>query len=184
MNKRTIAVLLVSSLVAAGCGGDDSPPVPPSLKVSSASGARYELNGTTWVSCHANEPVATQSRQTVDVYSAGTLQHTEDVYTAATNCTGATDPAAHFSSGTANVSIAPDRTVGWNAVTPPPGLAENVAASPVTYSGPQGAFLRTLAFVDDTVTPQRLYSGNDGNGAVLDIDGYPVELEPLAAVKQ
>jgi hypothetical protein len=181
MNKRTIAVLLVSSLVAAGCGGDDSPPVAPSLKVSSVSGARYELNGTTWVSCHENEPVAMQSRQTVDVYSAGALQHSEDVYPATGDCTGATDPAGHFSA-TATMAIAPDRTVGW-AVTPPPGLAADVAASPVTYSAAQGS-LRTLVFVDDTVTPQRLYSGNDGNGAVLDIDGYPVQLSPLAAVKR
>jgi len=147
------------------------------LLVRTASGTPMDMTGTVWSWCYANEPSGGMSRRGTDSFGAGTLTHTDVVFTSSLDCIGPSDPALGLTL-TAQTLSQGDRVVGWDE-GPPPGLAPTVTASAVLLYGIDPtlglpATLKMLFFVDDLAEPQMLH---EGDKEAIAPDGYPARLK-------
>jgi hypothetical protein len=186
--SASIRLIALASLAASpllGCGGSNGT-APPSAVVKAASGASYDLAGTTWTRCEAGNPAPGQSYWHAWAFGQGTATIRHEVHTASTTCTGATDPSEHFEIAM-TFAVGPERAaVGWDPA-PPTGYAPSVSATGVTFSS-QGLSVKGVVHVDDTRTPHWLFVTNPGdaqqNPPPTDADGYPTVLPDLENVKQ
>ncbi|MGB8930147.1 MAG: hypothetical protein WCC48_02730 [Anaeromyxobacteraceae bacterium] len=180
-----LGLLAASTLLACGTGQDPAPaPAPASMKVSAQSGGTYDLANTTWTRCEVGWPAAGQSYWQAWVFGEGTATIRHEVYTASTDCTGATDPAQHFEVAmTVEITGGP-RTVGWDG-SPPAGCPATVTATGVTFTAPAYSLIaKGVAYVDDTRTPPWLFVTNPGDPPPpADADGYPTVLPIMEQAK-
>jgi cysteine-rich repeat protein len=150
--------------------------------VRTTSGALAPLDGTTWSHCEADSPTTGQSVRRTDAFAWPEVARGEDVYTASTDCSGPTDPAAHRIVRTVVIAVT-DRTVGWKDA-PPAGLDAQVIATGLTFADPttREVVLRDVRLLDAAAMPLLVYAGY-GDGP-RDADGFPTQLEPTPTEDQ
>ena len=183
---RSAAVALLAAVALVACGTDDAPaPGPANMKVRGESGALFDLTHTTWTRCESGWPYAGQSYWHAWMFGAGTATIKHEVYTASTDCTGATDPAEHFEVVMTFDPSGSDRTVGWEG-TPPAGYGSTIVGTGVTFTAPAYSLTaKGVAYVDDTRTPAWIFVTNPGDTPPppADADGYPTILSTLEHAK-
>jgi len=184
-------VLLAAIALAACSSGDDGDGRVGSTVVKAASGAPFDLAGTSWASCYPDDPAPGESYGHGWSFGQGTATQRHDVFTGSTDCTGATDPGQHFEVTMSFDADGGDRTVAWEGGVAPAGYPDAVTTTGVTFSisgmsFPGGGSTRKgVAYVDDGKSPAWIFITNPGDDPPpLDAAGYPTVLTTMGHVRE
>ena len=171
MKKINIFIFaILFGFLLAACSDDDETPAPaapapaaPTViqTVLGASGQQVSLDGT-WKLCFLFE--------TIFVFSGSTLTSAVNSFSTL-DCTGTATELLPAVAGTFTVGDSISVTLAGSTVT----------ASKMDRTT-SGVTVKDFAYVDDTQTPDLLYTGNDG--APKDSQGYPTELNAIPFIKQ
>ncbi len=163
---RSAAALAAASALAAiaACGGEDH--FAP-LVVRARSGAAVDLSGTAWEACRPERGSPGVSVRVREEHGGGGgIVYTVTRYDG-TDCSGDVLSAASVGS---RASTRGEGSVAFTG-TPPAGLGASVVATRLEVDFGAYGLGRDAYWVDDTVAPRVLYTGDPN--APVDADGYP-----------
>ncbi len=159
--RQAALAAAVAGLLA--CGEDHHPP----LVVAARSGAAVDLTRTAWQACREDLPYPGVSELWREEHGPeGGVVYTVAFYPVP-GCAGGAQSASETGTVT---TAAGQRSVAFAGV-PPAGLGPSVAATEVSVDGGVHGIGHDCYWVDDTVSPRVLYTGDPAASA--DAQGYP-----------
>ena len=147
------------------------------MLVTGTTDQEIDLEGSIWVRCQGHADG--WSDLFTATFSGNEWENTIERFLDDTTCSGIAGETKTFSGNIYMVGAQTSTT--WSGGEAPAGLAEAVSATRTDGSYEDDEidpiFVKNILFIDDSVSPIRLYLGDTDGDAPIDADGYPTTLQ-------